>query len=326
MVNERSQPALSVIIPVYNTDGYLATALDSILNQKFTRIEVIAVDDGSTDRSGQILDDYARSDSRMKVFHRNNHGLSATRNFGLENSNGNFIYFFDSDDILLPGAFENLIPLIKSTGSEVISFSGRYIYETDVNLGYKESLKKPEVLNPVQGELLLEKMMKSGEYSPIVSMFIYRKSFLKNQNIRFAENFIHEDEFYTISVLCNAERAISTSKIFFEHRVRKGSIMKNKTGVKNLEGWVKSVSQMLDLIKKKSLRSSTSEAILDRAKKLTYNCITIMHELNAEKNLELSIYDYWSEYELKQMGPEVRFKFNYPNLYRLYNWLKFHLS
>ena len=326
MINKGSRPLLSVIIPVYNTDQFLEVALNSILNQNFTQFEVIAVNDGSTDKSGKILNDYADKDSRVHVFHRSHSGVSASRNFGLENANGNYIYFFDSDDILLPGAFAILIPLIKNTGSEVIGFSGRYIYESDESPDYEESLKKPEVHKPIQGELLLEKMIKSGDYSPIVSMFIYRKSFLKNQWIHFAENYIHEDEFYTISVLCNAERVISTSKIFFEHRIRKGSIMSNKLGIKNLEGWGHAVSQMLDLIKKKQLSNSTNQAVLARAQQLASNCIRIIHKLNREKNTKLSINDYWTDNEIEKLGMEIRFKYRFPNLFRVYNRLKYYAS
>ena len=101
-------PKITVIIPVYNTAKYLREAIDSILNQTFKEIEVIAINDGSTDNCLDILNEYALNDNRVKVYSQENKGLSLTRNFGLDNSRGDYIYFFDSDDILLPLALEEL--------------------------------------------------------------------------------------------------------------------------------------------------------------------------------------------------------------------------
>lgn len=317
-------PILSVIIPVYNTESYLHRALDSVLCQDFSSFEVIAINDGSEDQSGRILDSYKKKDSRIKVFHRKNSGLSATRNFGLEQANGAYIYFFDSDDRLLPGAFNRLIPLLKNSGGEVIAFSGRYIDETDAQTDSEESLKKPEVLKPVRGELLLADMIVSGTYSPIVSMYIYRKSFLQNNGLTFFEDYIHEDEFFTISVLCKAERALSSSEVLFEHRIREDSIMTNPVGLKNLEGWAKAVSQMLTFVRRNPIENATQKAVNKRIRKLTSNCVRIIHQLRKQEKHDLSIDDYWNKEELKQLGFEVRFRYRFPNLFKVYNKLKVH--
>ena len=91
-------PEISIIVPVYNVEKYLKRCIDSILNQSFTDFELILVDDGSTDNSGEIIDEYAIKDERIKVIHKENGGLSSARNVGIEYSKGNYIAFVDSDD------------------------------------------------------------------------------------------------------------------------------------------------------------------------------------------------------------------------------------
>lgn len=102
-------PKISVIVPVYNVAPYLKKCVDSIINQTFTDIEIILVDDGSTDESGTICDQYAQKDSRVKVIHKPNGGLSDARNSGLEVCSGEYIGFVDSDDWISPDMYETLI-------------------------------------------------------------------------------------------------------------------------------------------------------------------------------------------------------------------------
>lgn len=91
-------PQISVIVPVYNVEKYLSRCIESILSQTFTDFELLLIDDGSTDRSGEICDEYAKKDTRIRVFHTKNRGVSAARNLGLDNAKGEWISFVDSDD------------------------------------------------------------------------------------------------------------------------------------------------------------------------------------------------------------------------------------
>lgn len=99
-------PKVSVIIPVYNAEKYLRKCLDSVLAQSFADFEVLLINDGSTDGSGKICDDYAQKDARVKVFHKENGGVSSARNLGLDNATGDWIVFVDSDDYVEKNYFE----------------------------------------------------------------------------------------------------------------------------------------------------------------------------------------------------------------------------
>ena len=114
---------ISIIIPVYNKEEYVAGCLQHVLNQNFDSFEVIAVDDGSTDKSGAICDEIANNDNRLKVIHTPNYGVTAARRIGVENAKGDYIMFVDSDDTLLPDALKSTYNIIlKTNADEVIAY------------------------------------------------------------------------------------------------------------------------------------------------------------------------------------------------------------
>ena len=115
-----SKPLLSIIVPVYNVEKYIERCIKSILNQSFTNFELILVDDGSPDNCGKICDEYKKKDSRIKVIHKKNGGLSDARNAGLNIATGKYIGFVDSDDIIHPQMYEKLFNCINKYNSDIV--------------------------------------------------------------------------------------------------------------------------------------------------------------------------------------------------------------
>ena len=111
---------LSIVIPIYNKEAYIAHCMESLLQQDFNDFEVIAVDDGSTDKSGELCDQYARQDRRIHVFHQPNGGVTAARRFGVEQAQGRYIMFADSDDELLPHALQTMYQTIEETQADEV--------------------------------------------------------------------------------------------------------------------------------------------------------------------------------------------------------------
>ena len=121
---------VSVIIPVYNVEAFLPDCLDSVLSQTLKEIEVICIDDASPDDCGRILDDYAAKDNRMKVFHLDqNHRQGYGRNLGLKNAAGEYVYFLDSDDMIVPEAMEELYEIAKKDNLDAIFFDTQTIFK-----------------------------------------------------------------------------------------------------------------------------------------------------------------------------------------------------
>ena len=117
------KPAVSVIVPVYNTEKYLEECIQSVLNQSFTDFELLLIDDGSTDQSGLICDKYAKKDNRIRVFHKINGGVSSARNLGLDNAKGEWITFVDSDDCLKPDYLMNLYACVNAKVDLIIAYA-----------------------------------------------------------------------------------------------------------------------------------------------------------------------------------------------------------
>lgn len=142
-------PKISVIIPVYNVEDFLSQCLDSILNQTFYDWECILVNDGSTDKSGQICDEYVKKDTRFKVIHQSNFGVSTARRTGLELSNGILVSFIDSDDWIEPITFKKSYNIVTKSNSDVVYFPyGQGVSSTNLKAriyeNYKQMKKKAD--------------------------------------------------------------------------------------------------------------------------------------------------------------------------------------
>lgn len=126
---ENKNPKISVIVPVYNVEKYLRRCIDSILAQTFTDFELLLIDDGSKDSSGEICDEYARNDERVRVFHKENGGVSSARNLGLDNAKGEWVSFVDADDIIYSNNLDILFEVARN--NPTINFViGNYFYKT----------------------------------------------------------------------------------------------------------------------------------------------------------------------------------------------------
>ena len=188
---------ISVIIPVYNVEPYLQKCLDSVIGQTYRDLEIVIVDDGSTDGSGDICDEY-RSDDRVKVFHTENRGLSAARNLGLDNASGDWIGFVDSDDWIEPDMYEALIKKAEETGADVVE-CGCYL---EYPSGTVEK-SRPSIC--VSGAEAIQFLLREDISNAVWDKLWKRCCF---DNIRFPEGRIFEEHattyrvFEEINILC----------------------------------------------------------------------------------------------------------------------------
>lgn len=274
------KPLLSVIIPVYNVKDYLREALDSVRNQSYKNVEFIVIDDGSTDSSGDIVDEYKSKDDRFLVYHQENAGLSTTRNRGMRRAQGDIIYFFDSDDVLVEGTFEKVIGRMQETDSQLVFF-GLVLIDKDGKKarGYTQK-KRSEVEKPIAGKDFLHQMITTNMYGAVVQKYFIRKSFLDKNNLNFEDNQIHEDESFTLEALCLADRITSFSETMIEKRLRQHSIMSTEKGIKNVEGWARAIERVLDFIIRNKIDTETREAAIIRLRQLAHTAIRTFKNLD----------------------------------------------
>jgi len=241
---------VSVIIPVYNTEKYLREALDSIVNQTLKEIEIITIDDGSTDSSLEILNEYAKKDKRIIVYSQENHGLSKTRNFGLNICKGNYIYFFDSDDILHQTALEETYNKSEKYNLDLCFFDAELFYEDNVSDLYYDYLRCHLLEDRTYNGLEIVKLLLDiNKYRASACLYITKTEYWLRNKVYF-ENIIHEDELYGSLLFLQADRVGFINNTFFKRRVRSSSIVTSSYSEKNLYAYFFTVDKLLGFSKK----------------------------------------------------------------------------
>lgn len=204
---------ISIIVPVYNVEHYLKSCIDSVLNQTYNNWELLLINDGSSDRSGEICDRYAKLDARIKCFHKNNGGVSSARNFGLNNSNGSWIMFVDADDSIAPNTLSVCADEIINNSLDTLQFS---IYRNKGKGEGKDGAQTP-VLSP-------HKYFKSHKYQVCIGGTITKRAIIEKNNIKFNETIkLAEDQLFIIECLANSRRIKKIGAPLYYYTFRKES-------------------------------------------------------------------------------------------------------
>lgn len=232
---------ISVIVPVYNVEKYLEKCVNSIISQTYPNIELVLVDDGSTDNSGKICDDLKKNDQRIKVVHKENGGLSSARNAGINESTGAYYGFIDSDDFIDKEMFSTLYEAIKRTGKDIASCGryvdvfGQYCVEEFV-LGKERVFSREEAIAEV---LLLEKVDVSACDK------LYKNTLF--ETVRYPEGQISEDAAVIFDLLDKSNGVVHVGKPFYHYVFRKNSITKSSysarkhdviTNIKSIDSFI----------------------------------------------------------------------------------------
>jgi len=226
---------LSIIVPIYGVEQYLRKCVDSLLNQNISssEYEIILVDDGGHDKCPQICDDYAAAHENVRVVHRENGGLSAARNSGIEVARGEYVMFVDSDDYLEPNVLKELIEQIERDKLDVLRFKIQYVNpQYEVYNPYKSDPYKGNDYSeePTDGVSFLNSRMSTACYAWAFILrrdLIYTSNFkhqTSGNNVLFTEGIYFEDTDWTPRMLCKAKRVASTNTIVYNYLQREGSI------------------------------------------------------------------------------------------------------
>ena len=223
-MTQAQTPLISVIVAAYNVEKYIGQCINSLLAQSFSSIEFILVDDGSTDRSGEICDHYARVDTRIRVIHRPNGGLSAARNSGLAVAKGKYIGFVDADDWIQPDMYQKMFDACEKNDAQMAGCS--YSQQGD---GVEETTATGNILVLTQMEALELYIMGDKQYHFYNS--VWSKLFLRDviNDLRFQEGHASEDIMYTTCALGKIEKCVFIDELLYNYRVdREDSIMNSR--------------------------------------------------------------------------------------------------
>lgn len=221
------EPLISVIIPVYKVEEFLEDCVNSVVGQTYKNLEIILVDDGSPDQCPAMCDAWAERDSRVRVIHKENGGLSDARNAGLEAASGELISFLDSDDIV---EREMLSKLLEAMGENDDIVECDYVKFTD------EIPANKEVLNPdpqrYTPEEAMEQLLREQEFRYVAWNKLYRRHIF--EDLRFEKGKLHEDVFFTYLAFGKAASVVKINLPLCFYRQREGSIMGTKFSMRNL--------------------------------------------------------------------------------------------
>lgn len=240
---------VSVIIPVYNTVTYLAACLESVCSIMTMDIEIICVNDGSTDKSLEILTTFAQKDSRIHIISQKHQGVSIARNVGITTATGKYIQFLDSDDMLAPGALEYAVRQMNEKQLDVFYFDAQAIFESiqleEEKRRYKTYYHRENHYQNVQaGYQLFTKWIKDGGFRPNGNLQMIRRDFLLQSDVRYIPGIVQEDNAFTAEVMLHAQRVCHVNKPLYIRRVRSGSIMTKPPAFSNAYGYFRCAMTM----------------------------------------------------------------------------------
>lgn len=238
------KPIVSVIIPVFNTGRYLEEAVSSILNQTLEDIEVIVVNDGSTDNSVEVLATMSATDSRIRLFSQKNQGQSVARNLGLDNARGEYVYFMDSDDILEKDALRRCFEKCKKENLEMVFFDADMFSDEEIPLSW-DYIRAGKVTEDVcTGVEVMERLAAIGKFRVSPCLIFVKRDLIENGKLRFYPGIIHEDELFIPKLHFAITRAAYIPITLFHRRVRGNSTMTNSFSHRNLNGYLTVMSEL----------------------------------------------------------------------------------
>ncbi len=237
-----NQIKISVIVPVYNVEKYLKRCLDSLINQTLKDIEIICVNDGSTDNSLSILDEYAKKDSRIIILNQKNAGLSAARNSGMEIAKGEYIGFVDSDDWVDLDFYEKLYYAAKNNDCDIAVAD--FIREHPTKKKKRLNITKEEIFEKPEDKYMICKTYREG----CVWNKIYRTEFLKRIDLKFVVGMYYEDRDFTARSLFYSKKLITVPDTYYRYFVNPKSIVKKGINVIQNEHYILVRQQVLDFI------------------------------------------------------------------------------
>lgn len=225
------EPMFTFIVPVYNVEQYIKRCINSLIEQSFSDFEILLIDDGSTDNSSQICDNYKAIDQRIRVIHKKNGGLSDARNVGIKEAKGEYIFFVDSDDYITSDSCKKVYNLLKNN---------KHI---DIIVGEADEIHKDKVLFQTHSNLRENYLYKNKEYLTLTCqkkefympawINIYRRNFIVENQLFFTKGILHEDVDWTPKVFLKAKTILYLEGVFYHYIIRNGSITQTKKYEKN---------------------------------------------------------------------------------------------
>lgn len=277
---------ISIIIPVYNVEKYLEKCVNSILNQTYKNLEIILIDDGSTDNSGKIANDLSKKDNRIKVIHKENGGASTARNEGLKVITGDFVSFIDSDDIIPPDFYQYLYELIKKYDSDIaqckfLRIASESIDNTDKILN--EANSKIEISEEVIDGREATNIYYGVEEEPYIQEVVVMNKLYKRKvldDVTFIVGKVHEDEFTTHKILFKCNKIVVSNKYLYGYIQSDNSVMRKAIKLSRIKNCLEASLDSIEFYKKNNI----DNIIYKICMRYLSNCVELSGKVRKEES------------------------------------------
>lgn len=275
---------VSIVVPVYNVEKYINRCIESIINQTYKNIEIILVDDGSTDSSGEICDKYSEKDSRIKVIHKQNGGLSDARNSGIDIATGDYLLFVDSDDYIDINLIKNMQQYMDKN-IDLIKFKMIAVDETGKEL-YKVG---GPIFEELTGENAFSKLVYEDNLLECACIYLFKKDMIINKNFKFTISTEHEDFGLIPLIIISAKNIASTNYYGYYYVQSSNSITRNSEYVRTLKKFNDSLFHYDNMLKFIKIHNISSKIQRDIKTYYTNSIILKLKELNKQdRNMYIS--------------------------------------
>ena len=292
---------ISVIIPIYKVERFLPRCLQSVVDQTYKNLEIICVNDGSPDKCDEILRKYAQNDSRFKIIEQKNQGLSASRNHGLDQAHGEYVFFLDADDYIHVQALEILYNVAKKTACPIVMTED--VYRTG-----KDKIKKGRInQNRVHYRTLKDPLRDLYKYrlvSAVVWSKLYRRDCIGDQ--RFIEGIYFEDWPFTTLIFSQISRCAIIDERIYMYNTNFPSIIRSQFSVKKIHDYIVGIRHVYDYFLKKQNQQQWD---IVRKKRITASLKMILSKVSKSTDNKNELEKYFKE-EYKKLRSDNIIKFS----------------
>ncbi|WP_082850299.1 glycosyltransferase family 2 protein [Halioglobus sp. HI00S01] len=316
------RPIFSVIVPAYNVEEYVAETIRSVLCQSESSVEVIVIDDGSTDSTLSVISDLASTDSRLRVFTGENRGLSSTRNQGILLATGRYVLFLDGDDKLKQNALEVCLCSHTESGLDLFCYAATEFGQIESRSLAHNRYCKPDIPGPLSGQQLMLELASSKSYTSSACLYSVDRELLLNHRLRFDDGYIHEDEAFTPKVLACSARSAVTGCPLYMRRIRPGSITMSDKTYANVLGYLQAVDSLGMWVRSHTELSPPVESFFRRRQRtLLRTARKIALNLCMEKTYTSDVSRRFSCLELSRIDIFAPLYVHHPKIYQRFRLL-----
>lgn len=255
----------SVIIPVYNTEKYLRECLESVLSQGMDDVQVVCVNDGSTDGSLSILEEYRAKDSRVLVISQENRGQAAARNIGIKKAEGRYLLFLDSDDMYCENALHEIRSRLEGSDAEILMFDADCMYEREKTKDddYKDDYyhRKKSYGGPMTGQTMFTEQMENDDLCDSAALVAVKREWMTDNSLLFRQGMIYEDCLFVFECIMAAKKVMHMNRPLLIYRVRDDSTMTSMPVYKNIKSRLICYYEILGYALSHDLQPEVSAAV-----------------------------------------------------------------